>query len=122
MTDSLSTFAESLRTEGLSENTMRIYLSDLKHFAEWFEGTNGQEFKPEASTPIDVGEYKSYLQTVKGFTPATINRRLVAIRRLCRWARTQGLIEENPAVKIKGVPRRRIAPKALTRGEAAHLG
>ena len=121
MTSYLTQFSETLRAEARSENTIQSYLSDLKHFAEWFEGTNGEEFKPGAITPIDVGEYKSYLQTVKGFKPATINRRLAAIKRLCRWARTQGLIEENPASEIKGVPRARTAPKALTRREAAHL-
>jgi len=121
MTSYLTQFTETLRAEERSENTVQSYLSDLKHFAEWFEGTNGQAFKPEAIMPIDIGQYKSYLQTVKGFKPATVNRRLAAIKRLCRWARSQSLIEENPAAEIKGVPRQRTAPKALTRREAAHL-
>ena len=121
MQTTFADFTQSLRAEGLSENTVGSYRSDLKHFAQWFEGTNGEGFKPEAITPIDVGEYKSYLQTVKGFKPSTINRRLAAIKRLCRWARTQGLIEENPTSEIKGVPRTRTAPKALSRREAARL-
>jgi site-specific recombinase XerD len=121
MTGYLTHFTETLRAEGRSENTIGSYLSDLKHFAEWFAQSNGEVFKPEAITPVDVGQYKSYLQTVKGFKPSTINRRLVAIKRLCRWARTQGLIEENPAAEIGGVPRQRTTPKALTRREAARL-
>jgi len=119
--DFLTTFAENLKAEGLSENTLGSYLSDLRRFAQWFEETNGEAFKPEAITPIDVGEYKSYLQTIKGFKPATVNRRLAAIKHLCRWARGQKLIEENPASEIKGVPSAKTAPKALTRREAAHL-
>lgn len=121
MTGYLTHFTETLRAEGRSENTIGSYLSDLKHFAEWFAQSNGEVFKPEAIAPIDVGQYKSYLQTVKGFKPSTVNRRLVAIKRLCRWARTQGLIEENPAAEIGGVPRQRTPPKALTRREAARL-
>jgi len=121
MSKYLIQFTETLRAEGLSENTIESYLSDLRHFAEWFRGTNSEALRPEAITPIDVWQYKSYLQTVKGFKPATINRRLAAIKRLCRWARTQELIEENPAEEVKGVPRARTAPKALSRREAAHL-
>ena len=122
MTDFLSDFAESLKAEDKAENTIKSYIRDLKHFARWFSQTNGEELSPEAITPIDVRDYKRYLMTVAKAKPATVNRRLAALRRLCRWAKAERLIEEDPSEGIRGVEReRRLAPQSLDRKEVHAL-
>ena len=55
------------------------YRRGLKDFAAWFETINGEQFRPERVTPLDVREYKSYLQSVKGYKPSTVNRRLARL-------------------------------------------
>lgn len=114
--DIMTEFSHALRTEGKSDLTVKHYLSDLKSFAQWFELTNGEAFKPESITAIDVLDYRSYLLGVKGYRPSTINRKLVSLSRFCRWAKAEGLIDMIPTAEIKGVRETQsTAPKALSR-------
>lgn len=106
-------FEQALTREGKSPLTVKNYLNDLAHFAKWFTQTNGEAFVPDAITLLDVRAYKSFLLTVAKFRPATVNRRLAALSRFCRWAKTQGLIKEDPTDDVKGVPEPQSAPKAL---------
>ena len=121
MSDFLTQFAASLTTEEAAKNTIDSYLLDLQSFAGWFHATNGEELTLQGITPTDVREYKSHLLTVARAKPATVNRRLAALRRLCHWAKSQGLINENPADEVKGVERVRMAPKALSKREVDRL-
>ena len=122
MFDFLASFADSLREEDKAENTIKSYLRDISDFGLWFTKTNGEEFAPKAITPIDVKDYKRYLVSVAKVKPSTVNRRLAALRRLCRWAKAEGLIEEDPTEEIRGVRRQRpLAPKSLRRREVHAL-
>jgi site-specific recombinase XerD len=77
-------FREYLRASDRSENTVEAYLRDLRLFGEWFQSSSGEHMTPQAITPIDVKEYKAYLLQVKGFKPATVNRRLASISAFCK--------------------------------------
>ena len=100
-----------------SEATIKHYRHDLQQFARWFEQTNGCQPTPETITPIDVKEYHSHMQNVQGYKPATINRRLQALRALCRWAVEVGLIATDPTAGIKEIKQQRQGPKTLDRTE-----
>ena len=93
-------FGQYLRASDKSENTIEAYLRDLRLFAKWFQDSNGDALAPDGITPIDVREYKVYMLQVKGFIPATVNRKLASISAFCEWARTEGLIEGNPVERI----------------------
>lgn len=116
-TELLVRFAQYLRASDRSENTVEAYLRDLRLFREWFESSNGDRMKPEGITPIDVKEYKTYLLHVKGFKPATVNRRLASISAFCEWARRENLLETNPREGIGNVQQVELAPRWLTRKE-----
>jgi site-specific recombinase XerD len=114
MTDHFSSFEAELRRQGKSPRTISSYLSDLRHFATWFVQSNGEPFSPQTITILDVRSYKSHLQTVANFKPATINRRLAALTKYCRFAKSQGLISEDPTRDVQGVRQQKAArPKAL---------
>lgn len=122
MTDHFSSFEEELCREGKSPRTISSYLSDLRHFATWFAQSNGEPFSPQAITILDVRAYKSHLQTVAKFKPATINRRLAALTRYCRFARSLGLIDEDPTHAVQGVRQQEtVRPKALSALELRKL-
>jgi site-specific recombinase XerD len=121
MNDHFRGFEQALIREGKSPLTIKNYLNDLAHFATWFAQTNGEAFAPEAITLLDVRAYKSHLLTVAKFKPATVNRRLAALARFCRWAKAQGLIVDNPTDDVKGVPEVQSAPKALRDTELHRL-
>jgi site-specific recombinase XerD len=72
---------------------------------------------PQGITPIDLKEYKAHLLQVKGFKPASVNRKLASISAFCEWARRENLIEGNPADRIGNVQEVELAPRWLTRKE-----
>ena len=111
----LEQFEHSLAMRDLSTNTLQAYVRDLRLFARWFEGTNGDRFAPASITPIDVREYKSYLLTVQELKPATINRKLSSISAFCRWSVEQGLTDNDPSQHISQVSEVTLAPKWLTK-------
>lgn len=113
----LQRFESHLVGEGKSRHTLRAYARDLRLFAEWFSITNGTPLRPEAITPIDVRQYRSYLLTVKGSKPATANRKLASLSTFCRWAQEGGLIVANPAQGIAPVEEVRPAPKWLDKNQ-----
>ncbi|MEO6891468.1 MAG: hypothetical protein ABI456_18095 [Ktedonobacteraceae bacterium] len=47
---------------------------------------------------------KGVRQQDEGAAPATINRGLSTLRRLCTWAVEQRLLRENPAKEVPDVP------------------
>ena len=116
-TELLTRFGEYLRASDKSENTVEAYLRDLRLFSEWFQSSNGEQMTPEGITPIDVKEYKHHLLHVKGFKPATVNRKLASISALCEWARKAGIIEVNPTKGIGNVQEVELAPRWLTKKE-----
>ena len=121
MEKSLQEFADALRQEEAAELTVKNYLLDLQHFSKWFAAANGEALSLAAITPTDLREYKSHLLTVDQAKPATVNRRLASLRKLCRWARGKGLIQGDPTDGIKGAERVKTAPKSLDRKDLYSL-
>lgn len=83
-------FQQSLLADDASRNTMSAYLSDLKQFFTWYTQTQVVEaFQLDEITPTDICDYCEYLQSqVPPATPATINRRLAALRRFFAWPKS----------------------------------
>jgi len=115
--DFLDGFREQLTVSGKSAHTVEAYARDVRLFGEWFLQTNGRELAPQRITPIDIREYRSRLLTVKGYKPATVNRKLASISAFCRWAIETGFISTNPADPISQVDEVRPAPKWLNKNE-----
>ncbi|MDZ7413257.1 MAG: tyrosine-type recombinase/integrase [candidate division KSB1 bacterium] len=118
---SLEQFNDYLHQQDRSRITIKNYLHDLRQFARWFEQTNGRLPTPETITPTDVKEYRAYMQTVRGYKPTTINRRLRSLRAYCRWAVEAGHITADPTAGIREVRQQRLGPKALDRTETYRL-
>jgi integrase/recombinase XerC len=115
--ESLQELIRHLHKQDRSEATIKHYHHDLRQFTRWFKQTNGRQPTLKTITPIDVRAYRSYMQNTKGYKPATINRRLQALRVLCRWAVEVGHIAMDPTTGIKGVGQQQLGPKALDRTE-----
>lgn len=100
------------RPEGISPYTIRGYLADIRKFAQWFDLSNGEAMGESNVTAVDVRNYKEYLQTVKKYKPATINRRISTLRAFFSWAIEKGLVEESP-VQVRNVEEPQTAPRSL---------
>src|SRR3954469_7059602 len=114
-------FLQDLERQESSPQTRRAYQLDLLHFANWFGQTVGESFTPGAITPTDVREYRGYLLNVEHRQPATVNRRLAALRRFFLWAKAIGLVKELPTENVKGVASSPRAPRWLEKRDVDRL-
>lgn len=84
-----------LAQAGKSSHTVRAYGHDLASFITWWEQSTGEGFNPKVVSSHDILDYRGYVQR-QGRTPATINRRLKALRKFFQWAKRQGLTPDTP--------------------------
>lgn len=117
----IEAFAAHLRDRDRSPATVLSYGRELQHFAAWFEQTNGQPLTPAALTGRDVRDYREFCQTVGRLKPATINRRLAAIRAYGAWLVESEQLASNPAEHVKLIGEAPLAPRSLDRRQLAAL-
>jgi len=100
----------------LNSGTARAYKEDLTDFSRWFDETNGEELFPDRVTSIDIKEYQAHMILNRGLKPATVNRRLAAIRSWLKWCLERGDIDALPRWPKRSQQVTQ-APKALDKKE-----
>lgn len=107
---------------GKSLHTIKSYLSDLKQFEIWLQGTYGEtELSPNSITKLDITHYKSHMLSVLGRKPSGINRALSSISAFCEWMKSQSLLKDNPVDQIPQAKQIKSPPKALSTVEKNRL-
>ncbi|MFD2700786.1 tyrosine-type recombinase/integrase [Paenibacillus shunpengii] len=121
-------FIYVLNTLGnLNPKTLKEYASDLKHFISWFEKADHPEedveviFRVEEVAVSTLIRYRDYAQKVMKLKPATINRRLITLKRFFEWAMSESRILRDPSKPIKLIPEERVSPRQMTDKEEAAL-
>ncbi len=116
----LDQYEQQVRTqEDLTAATIRNYLSDLHHFAAWYESLRclGREealaFRPEAITTPTLTDYRTYLQQTLGLKPNSVNRALISLKRYFAWLVSIGHLKYDPAKVVKLVGEEVLAPRHL---------
>jgi len=116
----LDQYEQQLRTgEDLTAATIRNYLSDVRHFAAWYEsmGCVGCEeepaFRAEAITTPTITDYRTYLQQTLRLKPNSVNRSLISLKRYFAWVLSTGHIKHDPAKVVKLVREEVSAPRHL---------
>lgn len=98
-------FEEHLARSALAPTTIVNYLADLRTFARWHADVRGAASSLLELTPDDIREYRRHMQTSEGWSPATINRRLQAVRKFYSFAMETGRTESNPASGVQLIPK-----------------
>jgi len=96
----VDTFEAHLSSSALAPATIANYLADLRAFLRWSEKTNGEASSLFSLRGPDIEGFCAYLQEVKGQAPATVNRRIQALRKFYSLAMTQGWAQGNPAEEV----------------------
>src|SRR5437016_2566598 len=120
MNDEIDQFLEELKRQQLAHYTIENYASDLRVFARFFQGSTGEEFQAARITPTDIRDFKSHLVAVEQRSPATVNRRIYALRKFFHWAIAVRLAKEDPTAVVKGVQSTPLAPRSLAKKDVAH--
>src|SRR5215216_5532641 len=114
-------FVTDLGRQEVAPLTLTSYQSDLALFARWFIGTTAEPFTAAAVTPTDVRDYRAHLVSVEHRAPATVNRRLAALRKFFTWAKATRRITDLPTDSVKLVQASPGAPHALAKREVDAL-
>jgi integrase/recombinase XerC len=107
-------------TEDLKERTIYEYAGDLKCFASWAEKI-GQQLRIQDVAIPTLTRYRDCMQNEMNLKPATINRRLITLKRFFEWAHDHGHTPLNPAKPIRLVPEEKTSPRQMTDKEEAAL-
>jgi integrase/recombinase XerC len=119
--DWMAPFLASLARDDLAPATLRGYRYDLRHFLAWRRTVQDGAFAIESLAEYDLIAYRQHM-VAAGRRPATINRRLDALRRLCRWARGTGALASDAARDVRSMrTARNQQPSGLTDIEAHAL-
>ena len=108
-----------LYERGYARLTAENYGKDLAAFCEFAQGLEGQ---PTLAT-ADGYAVRLWVESMmdKGNAPATINRRLCALRTFYRFATRWGLVDHDPTKGVKGPQAMRPLPKFVREGDMSKL-
>ena len=113
----LAAFDQDLARRAVAEKTRTAYASDVRDFAAWA--------KARAVDPadVDVRALRRYAAGLseRGAAPATIARRLAALRGLLRVQMEIGAREDNPAELLSSPKKAQRLPRVLKSSEVAAL-
>ncbi len=111
-------FLDMLAAErGAGENTLAAYRNDLSDLAAHLRTHKSNIAK------ADTEDLRGFLKSLdeRGFKPASLARRLSAVRQLYRFLYAEGKRGDDPAAVLKGPKRGRSLPKVLTIAEVDKL-
>ncbi|MBF0333918.1 MAG: tyrosine-type recombinase/integrase [Alphaproteobacteria bacterium] len=97
--DWLAAFRVALERADLAAATVQAYLKDVRLFLRWLDADPAAGF-PRMSE-LDLIAWRQHLIAERGLRPATVNRRLEALRRLGRWAAEAGRLPGNLANGVR---------------------
>ena len=96
----MAAFLASLAHDDLAPATLRGYRYDLRHFLVWHGTVQDKPFAVGSLAEYELIAYRQHM-IAAGRRPATVNRRLDALRRLCRWARGTGALSADAAGNVR---------------------
>lgn len=81
-----------------SKETVGTYRRSLNEFERWFVTQRGRFHFSEDG----IRRYKTHLMEVRGLSQVSVSTYLTAVRRFCQYLADIGLLDENPALAVKG--------------------
>jgi len=110
-------FEQDLRRRGAAEKTRRAYRVDIAQFAHW---AAGHELEPASVDHRALRRYAASLSE-RGQAPATVARKLAALRGFFRALVELGERGENPAELLSSPKRPQVLPRVLKPADVAKL-
>ncbi|MCF4150602.1 tyrosine recombinase XerC [Dethiosulfovibrio sp. F2B] len=104
-------FLDRMNTSGLSEHTITNYGVDLAQFAEFLETQGVSDV-----SDIITEEIRAFIRSLSGygFAPASVGRKLSAIKSLMKYLLEERAIEKDPSGRVRGPRRSDRLPRAMS--------
>ncbi|HEX5486237.1 MAG TPA: site-specific tyrosine recombinase XerD [Limnobacter sp.] len=104
--------------EGLADNTLSAYRTDLEQFAHWLEAYQGPNPDPFG---LSRDNLNGYVQSLEALKPASLNRKLSAIKRFYVWALREKRTDSDPTAQLHSAKQGLRLPKTLTEEQVNDL-
>jgi len=101
--------------EGLSENTLTAYRTDLIAYCRWINSIGGR------IASAAQGDLMGFLGSFPKASVRSTARRLSSLRRLYQYLLREGLLQQDPTSRIEGPRLGRPLPRSLTEAEVETL-
>ncbi len=97
----VANYLAELARRGASKHTLRNYGSDLDHFAGYFEPP-GEAAPPEIER-VEISMLREWLGALYDhqLTTVSVRRKLAAVRSMYKFLRQEGIVEMNPAARLR---------------------
>jgi site-specific recombinase XerD len=118
-TSALSGFGDHLKETEKAEHTQANYYNDLLTFTAWYQTRYEERPHPQLIQAEELREYRTHLREKLGLAPATVNRRLSALRSFLRWCEALGISAEIRTPKR--IAQVQPPPRWLSEKEKRHL-
>lgn len=114
-------YLQALLASGRSAHTCRAYAADLRGFLA-FAGLPADP-EPGALARLDRSVLRGYAAglAAAGQSPASVSRRLSAVRSFLRFCVAAGHLPRDPGAGVRGPRRRRRLPRVLRQDEAERV-
>jgi integrase/recombinase XerC len=112
----LEAFARSIG--GRSQHTVRAYVGDVRDFAAWAD--RGQVSGPAQVDRLLLRRYLAYLST-RRYARATVSRKAAALRGYFAWLARRGVIDTDPAARLRAPSGNGRLPRVLDSRELSVL-
>jgi integrase/recombinase XerC len=115
--EAVTAFERDLTRRAVAEKTRVAYLADARDFVQWVGSDTA------APSEVDIRTLRRYAASLveRGIAPATVARRLAALRALFRVQMEVGAREDNPAELVSSPKRPQRLPRVLKAADVAAL-
>jgi integrase/recombinase XerC len=116
----IDSFIGFLRVEkNYSQHTLRAYADDIRSFRDFVAGVD--ESLPFVDADADM--LRAWIASLidKGAAPASVSRKMSALRSFYDYLRAEGVVDYNPATSLKGPKLRKRLPVFVKEGEMDSL-
>ena len=110
----MQSFFQHLQQIDVAYNTFIGYKRDLECFLTFYQKAYSHQDTFAHLQPADIVHFRQTMLHEHKLAATTINRRLHALRRFCRFCHDNGWLQDNPATHVKSMRHsKRSQPKGL---------
>jgi integrase/recombinase XerC len=116
----IDSFIGFLRVEkNYSQHTLRAYADDIRSFRDFVAGVD----ESLSFVDADADMLRAWIASLidKGAAPASVSRKMSALRSFYDYLRAEGVVDYNPATSLKGPKLRKRLPVFVKEGEMDSL-